>query len=230
MATSFELSAEIRHASGKSDSRRIRRLDNKVPAIIYGAGKTPVAITLEHHHLKKSLQNEAFYSHILTLKIGDTEERVVLKDLMRHPSKPIIMHADFMRISATEKLTMHVPLHFLNEDKAHGVKLQNGIISHLLNEVEIKCLPADLPEYIEVDLTELKLDETIHLSDLKLPKGVELVVLSHQEDRPIVSIHKLSVSDEPEGPVVIPSAEVPVVGKPSKDDSAGGAEGSSKKK
>ncbi len=220
MTTSFELSATLRNSAGKADTRRLRRLEKKVPAIVYGAGKGPTSITLTHNHLEKALRNEAFYSHILTLHIDGNEEKVVLKDLQRHPSKPLIMHADFMRISATEKLTMHVPLHFVNEAKAPGVKLQNGIVSHMLNEVEVKCLPADLPEYIEVDLGELKLDEMIYLSDLKLPGGIELVALSHQDDRPVANIHKLAVIEEPAEPVAASPAEVPVIGKEAKDASS----------
>jgi large subunit ribosomal protein L25 len=212
MANHFELSAETRNNLGKGPVRRLRRLEGKVPAVVYGAGKPAQSIMLMHRQLVHALQNEAFYSHILTLDVNGVAEKVVLKDLHRHPSKPLIMHADFLRVSATEKLTMHVPLHFINEDKAHGVKLQNGIISHLLNEVEIRCLPGDLPEYIEIDMSELKLDQTIHLSDLKLPKGVELVALAHDDDRPVVNIHKLVAVEESET-LAIPAAEVPVVGK-----------------
>lgn len=212
MADLFELSIETRNTFGKGQTRRLRRLDKKVPAVVYGAGKPTLSVMLTHHQLDKALQNEAFYSHILTLKLNGTEEKVVLKDLQRHPSKPLIMHADFLRISATEKLTMHILLHFLHADIAPGVKLEGGIVSHMLNEVEVRCLPADLPEYIEVDLSALNLDESIHLSDLKLPKGVELVALSHGDDRPVANIHKLIVIEEPVE-VVVPAAEVPVVGK-----------------
>lgn len=228
MSDLFELSIETRNTFGKGQTRRLRKLDQKVPAVVYGAGKPTQSILLSHRQLDKALQNEAFYSHILTLKSNGTEEKVVLKDLQRHPSKPLIMHADFLRISATEKLTMHITLHFINEDIAPGVKLQNGIISHMLSEVEIRCLPADLPEYIEVDLSQLNLDETIHLSDLKLPKGVELVALSHHDDRPVVNIHKLVVIEEPE-PVVVPAAEVPVVGKEAAPSEEEGEEKGEKK-
>lgn len=212
MADLFELSVQPRPVRGKAHSRRMRRQDKMVPAIVYGAGKQPTSVMLTHHQLDKALKNEAFYSHILTLNHGDHQEKVVLKDLQRHPSKPLIMHADFFRISATEKLDMHIPLHFINEDIAPGVKLEQGIISHMLSEVEVRCLPADLPEFIEVDLAELKLGEFIHLSNLKLPKGVELVALSHDDDRPVVNIHELVIIEEPEE-VVAPPAEVPVVGE-----------------
>lgn len=213
MANLFELSVETRSTFGKAEARRLRRLDKKVPAVVYGAGKPAVSIMLTQHQLALALQNEAVYSHILTLKLDGAEEKVVLKDLHRHPSKPIIIHADFLRVSATEKLVMHVPLHFTHEDIAPGVKVQSGVISHMLSEVEVRCLPADLPEFIEVDMSAVNLDETVHLSNLKLPKGVELVALSHDDDRPVVNIHKLIVIEEPEEPVAVPAAEVPVVGK-----------------
>ena len=226
MSNLFELSAETRHNLGKAETRRLRRLDKKVPAVVYGAGKPAVSIMLTQLQLGRALQNEAVYSHILTLKLDGAEEKVVLKDLDRHPSKPIIMHADFLRVSATEKLTMLVPLHFKGEDVAPGVKLQDGIVSHMLNDVEIRCLPADLPEFIEVDMSELNLDEMIHLSNLKLPKGVELVALSHDDDRPVANIHKLVIIEEPEEPAAVPPAEVPVVGE--EESSASEEEGDKK--
>lgn len=212
MADIFELTAETRPQLGKGETRRLRRVAEKMPAIIYGGGKQPLPIMISHRHIVMALKNEAFYSHILTLHIDGKQEKVVLKDLHRHPYKPQIMHADFQRINATEKLYMHVPIHFLNEDTAPGVKLGGGIVSHLMNEVEIRCLPGDLPEYIAIDLAQLELDQSIHLSDLTLPKGVELVALIHNDNRPIVSIHKLHAKEEPET-VVMPSAEVPLVGK-----------------
>lgn len=225
MSNLFELSAEMRQHTGKGQMRRLRRLENKVPAVVYGAGKPTVSIMLPQLQLGRALQNEAVYSHILTLKLDGAEEKVVLKDLQRHPSKPIILHADFLRVSATEKLTMHVPLHFKGEDVSPGVKLQNGIVSHMLSEVEVRCLPADLPEFIEVDMSELNLDDMIHLSNLKLPKGVELVALSHDDDRPVANIHKLVVIEEPEEPAVAPPAEVPLVGQeesPASEEEEGG--------
>lgn len=215
MADKFELSAEIRDQSGKGASRRLRRKADQFPAIIYGAGKAPKPIAIHHHHMLNALKNQAFYSHILTLSIAGTEEKVVLKSLQRHPSKPQILHADFLRISAKEKLTMQVPLHFTNEETAPGVKIDGGSISRLLNDVEIRCLPGDLPEFIEVDLSELKIDEAIHLSQLKLPKGVELTALLHHDDRSVVSIHHIHVAEEPET-VEAPPAEVPLVGKEEK--------------
>lgn len=213
MADKFELTAEFRTNYGKSASRRLRAAENKFPAIIYGSGKEPVSIMINHHQITNALKNQAFYSHILTINLNGSEEKVVLKALQRHPSKPQILHADFLRVNESEKLYLNVPLHFINEDKAPGVKLDHGAISHLLNEVEIRCFPANLPEFIEVDLIKLELGETLSLSELKLPQGVELVALLHNDDRAVVSIHKPIISTEPEQPVVAPSAEVPLVGK-----------------
>lgn len=195
----FELNAEVRVDMGKGASRRLRHA-NRVPAIMYGGDKEPVALTLVHHELEKHLEHEAFYSHILTLKVGGDKEKVILRDVQRHPSKPFVMHVDFLRVSATEKLRMNVPLHFINEDIAIGVKQEGGAISHNLTDVEVSCLGSDLPEYIEVDLAELKLGESVHLSDLKLPKGVELVELSHgdEHDQPVASIHKTRGGSEAE--------------------------------
>jgi large subunit ribosomal protein L25 len=195
---SFNLTAEVRSDLGKGASRRLRR-ENKVPAVIYGAEKEPVSLTLEHDTLIHQLENEAFYSHILTIDIAGSQEKAVLKDLQRHPAKPIILHADFMRVSEKEKLKMHVPLHFTNEEEAPGVK-KGGIVTHSITEVEIQCLPKDLPEYLEVDLSGIDIEEIVHLTDIKLPAGVELVELLHGEghDQAVAAIHKTRASKEAE--------------------------------
>ncbi len=189
MSESFILEAEPRTDQGKGASRRLRR-EGKVPAVIYGAGKEPASISLKHNELIHQLENEAFFSHILTVKLGGSEEQAILKDLQRHPSKPVVLHVDFQRVSASEKIRVHVPLHFINEEKSPGVKA-GGLVSHNVVEVEVSCLPKDLPEFIEVDLAELELDGTIHLTDLKLPAGVELLELMHGEghDQSVVNIH-----------------------------------------
>ena len=181
MSEQFELNAEVRTDLGKGASRRLRH-ENKIPAVIYGAGKDAISLTIPHDDFWHALENEAFYSHIITLNIGKKKEKAILKDLQRHPFKPSLVHADFLRIDAKEKLTTHVPLHFINENKCHGVKEQGGRISHLMNDVEVTCLPKNLPEYIEIDVTALELGETIHLSALKLPEGVEINALAHDED------------------------------------------------
>ncbi len=189
MSNNFVLEAEPRTDLGKGASRRLRRT-GMVPAVIYGAGKDPVSISLKHNELKHSLDNEAFYSHILTLKLGKNEEQAILKDLQRHPSKPVIMHMDLQRVSANEKIRVHVPLHFINAEEAPGVK-EGGLVSHSQTEIEIACLPKDLPEYVEVDLGELELDASIHLSELAFPANVDVVELMHGEghNSVIVSIH-----------------------------------------
>ena len=189
MSVDFVVEAELRDDMGKGASRRLRR-EGKVPAILYGAGKDPVNLTVEQREMVKHLKHEAFYSHILTVNVGGKAEKAVLKDLQRHPAKPVLIHADFMRVSDKEKLRMHVPLHFTNEESCPGVKA-GGLVTHNITEVEISCLPKNLPEFLEVDLGGLELDHSLHLSDIKLPTGVELVELAHgaDHDLPVVSIH-----------------------------------------
>lgn len=188
----FTLAATARTLNGKGASRRLRRLEALVPAIVYGGDKAPANISIPHKDLVKHLESEAFYSHIITLQVDGGNELVVLKDLQRHPARPVILHADFLRVSATKKLHVNVPLHFINEDSAKGVKTGGGVVSHSLTQLEILCLPADLPEYIEVDLADVDVGQILHISDLKLPKGVESVALNHgaDHDLPVAAIHK----------------------------------------
>lgn len=196
-AIKFELEAEVRSDIGKGASRRLRHA-NKVPAVVYGAGQTPVSLTLDHNKVLNALEHEAFYSHILTLKINNKNEQVVLKDVQRDPANPRVNHIDFQRVKADQKLHMHVPLHFVGDEKAPGVS-EGGVVYHAMSDVEIACLPANLPEFLEVDTSKMKLDDTLHLSDIKLPKGVELVALSHGvegHDLPVVSIHKPRAIEE----------------------------------
>jgi large subunit ribosomal protein L25 len=193
MSEDFILNAEARDDLGKGASRRLRRLADKVPAIVYGGKqKKPMSIAISQKELSKHLESEAFFSHIIQLKVGDKSEDVILKDLQRHPSKGFTMHADFLRVSKTHKLQTSVPLHFLNEDTCKGVKLQGGKIVHNMVQLEISCLPANLPEFIEVDLADAELGQVVHISDLKLPKGVTSVALSHgpDHDLPIVAVNK----------------------------------------
>jgi large subunit ribosomal protein L25 len=186
----FELNAELRQCLGKGASRRLRHA-GQLPVVLYGAGKEPVALTLNHNEMLQHLAHEAFYSHVLTLYYAGNKERVVLKDLQRHPYKPQLLHIDLLRIDEKETLSMRVPLHFINEDKCIGVKQQGGIISHLMTEVEITCLPKDLPEYIEVDVAEVRVGTSLHLSDLKVPEGVEIAALAHgaEADQAVFSVH-----------------------------------------
>ena len=200
MSIDFTLDAESRSDLGKGASRRLRRT-GRVPAIVYGAGSEPENISLEHNKVMHDLENEAFYSHVLTLNVSGNQQKVILRDLQRHPAKPIIMHMDFMRVSDHQELHIHVSLHFIGEDVCHGVKMEGGQISHQMIEVEVTCLPADIPEFIEVDVTELHIGDSIHLSEMKLPKGIALTALSHGEghDQQVVNVHatKVAVEEEP---------------------------------
>ena len=179
MSEAIVLNAVARKDVGKGASRRLRRAD-LVPAIIYGGEQEPTQITLEARAVRKALEAESFYSQIVTLDIEGTEQQVILKDLQRHPAKEYAMHVDFLRVDATHAVTTHIPLHFLNEEACVGVKA-GGAITHARVEVEVKCLPADLPEFIEVDMAEVELGGHVHLSDLTMPAGVELVALLQGE-------------------------------------------------
>lgn len=201
MSVDFTLNAEVRDETqlGKGASRRLRRL-GKVPAVIYGGGEDPVSITFDHDTLMHSLEQEAFYSHILTVDVAGKSQRAILRDLQRHPYKPSVLHMDLLRVREDTAINVHVPLHFLNEDICHGVKMEGGAISHNIVEVEVSCLPKDLPEFIEIDTAELKLNEALHLSDIKVPDGVTIVELSHGEghDHVVVSVHvKRAIEEEP---------------------------------
>lgn len=209
---SFELTAQTRKMFGSGASRRLRRLENRVPAILYGASEPPLAISLDHNQVLRALENEAFYSHILTINIEGTEQKAVLKDLQRHAYKPYILHMDLQRVSAKEKITMSVPLHFKGETEAPGVKDEGGVLTKLLTSVEVRCLPVSLPEYLEVDVSKLRLDESISLSKLHLPEGVELTAaISHEEDRPLVNIHIPRAVVEEDLTAAPESAEVPAI-------------------
>ncbi|MEE3168806.1 MAG: 50S ribosomal protein L25/general stress protein Ctc [Pseudomonadota bacterium] len=192
MSQDFVIEAFPRDDQGRGASRRLRREERKIPAIIYGGGKDATPVAIWHNELKKALENEAFFSHILTIELGGKKESVILKDLQRHPYKPILTHADFLRVDKDHEIHVNVPVHFLNEEAAPAVKLQGGVVSHQMTEVEIICLPQDLPEFIEVDLMGVEMDQVVHLSDLKLPKGVRIAALQQGEDHdlPVLSIHK----------------------------------------
>jgi large subunit ribosomal protein L25 len=209
----FELNAEVRQVFGSGASRRLRRLENRLPAILYGASEPPLPVSLEHNQVLRALENEAFYSHILTIKIDGVEQKAVLKDLQRHAYKPRILHLDLMRVSAKEKMTLSVPLHFKGEEIAPGVKEAGGVLNKLLNSVEVRCLPSVLPEYIEIDVSQLGLDESILLSQINLPTGVELTAaISHEDDRPIANIHiPRAIVEEETTAAPESAAEVPAI-------------------
>ncbi|NOX27839.1 MAG: 50S ribosomal protein L25/general stress protein Ctc [Gammaproteobacteria bacterium] len=191
MGFEFKLSLETRADKGKGASRRLRHSD-MVPGIIYGDGKDSVSVSIAHKDLAYQLDNEAFYSHILDVTVdGAKAENVVLKDLQRHPSKARVLHFDLLRVNANEKIIMNVPLHFTGEDVAPGVKLQGGNVSHHSIDVEISCLPKDLPEFLTVDISELNVGDAAHLSDIVVPDGVTVVALTHgaEHAQPVASIH-----------------------------------------
>lgn len=236
MANLFDLTVETRNTFGKAANRRSRRLEDTVPAIIYGGKEEPEAISLSHNLVIRALENEAFFSHILTLHIdGKKKQQVIVKDIQRHPGRPRITHMDFLRVSADVKLTMTVPLHFLNEEEAPGV-LAGGMVTHHMAELEIRCLPADLPEFIEVDLANVQLDEVIHLTQIKVPKGVEVMLLAHgsdlAHDHAVVSIHIPKVIEEPEEVAPVEGAEgaEAAAGEEGADAGEGGEEAESSEK
>lgn len=181
MSTNFELEAELREGHGTRASRRLRRV-GKVPAVIYGAGKEPTHLIMDHNMLIHKLENESFHAAVITIKTGKDSEQVILRDVQMHAFKAQILHMDLQRVSATEKLHIKVPVHFIGEEDAPGVRLHDGIVSHQMTEVDIVCLPEHLPEFLQVDVSALELHASVHLSDIQLSEGVEITALSHGGD------------------------------------------------
>jgi large subunit ribosomal protein L25 len=214
MAAEFELNAELRTDKGKGASRRLRRNADLVPAILYGAGKDPQSLSISHKDLHRACSNEAFFSHIIKIKAGGKSQEAILKDLQRHPAKDRIMHADFFRVQMDQAIVVEVPLHFLNEEDCVGVKQGGGIVSHTMTSVEISCLPADLPEFITVDILNLELGSSIHMSEIVLPAGLTVPALSQGEDHDhvVVAVHAPRRVEEVE-------AEAEVEGEAEEEDS-----------
>ena len=194
----FELNAELRTDKGKGASRRLRRNADMIPAILYGAGKDPLPLTLAHKDIHKACQNEAFFSRIITIIADGNSQQAIVKDLQRHPAKDRIMHADFLRIQMDQAITVEVPLHFLNEDSCLGVRQGGGNVSHNMTSIEISCLPGDLPEYIEVDIEDLDLGDAIHISGLKLADGLSIPSLQQgaDHDHVVVSVNAPKRAEE----------------------------------
>lgn len=192
MSDNIELAAQLRSDVGKGASRRLRREADLVPAVIYGAGKDAVALSISHKDLYKACESEAFFSQIITIKAGNESTPAIIKDLQRHPAKDRILHADFFRISMDQEITVEVPLHFVNEEECVGVRQHGGQIAHNYSSLEISCLPGNLPEYIEIDVAALDLDQAIHMSEIKLPEGVAITALQGEEpqDQVVVSVHE----------------------------------------
>ncbi len=208
MSAKFEVTAESRAEKGKGASRRLRHA-GKVPAIMYGAGKNPVMLSLDHNQMRRFLENEKFHTSILTVNVGNDKDQAILRDWHMHPYKPQVTHIDLQRISATEKLHMRVPLHFIGQDVAPGVKLDGGIVTHLMTDIDVTCLPKDLPEFLTVDMSALRIHESVHLSNIKLPEGVAITSLAHAgDDLAVAAITVIRVVEE-----VAPVVAAPVEGE-----------------
>jgi large subunit ribosomal protein L25 len=187
----YVLNAEVRELKGTGASRRLRREAGKTPGIVYGGDKEPTQVTLELKELNKAFEDEGFFSHIIKLEVaGGATESVLIKDVQRHAYKPVILHVDFQRVSNTTVIKQHIPLHFINEETCKGVKLQGGKVTHTINDVVVICEAGKLPEFIEVDLADTEVGTTLHLSDLKLPEGVQILELTHgaDHDSAVVSV------------------------------------------
>ena len=211
MAEEFDLIAEFRDDQGKGASRRLRR-EGKVPAILYGGGRAPRALAFDHNKLVKQTEHEAFYSSVLNIQVGDKSQAAIVKDLQRHPAKHQIMHIDLQRIVEDQEIRMHVPIHFKGEDVAPGVKIGGGSVSHLMTDVEVVCLPRYLPEYLEVDVSALEVDDMLYLSDIPLPEGVAIPELAHgpEHDHAVFAIHVMKAAPvEEEGEEVRAADDVP---------------------
>jgi large subunit ribosomal protein L25 len=192
MATTHEIPAESRSDEGKGASRRLRH-SGKVPAIVYGSSEPPASIQLDHNTVWLASHNEWFYSAILDLALDGKKQKVLLRDLQRHPFKPQLLHLDFQRVDENKAIRIRVPLHFLNQEKSPAGKTSGVLISHALTDIEISCLPKDLPEFLEVDLAELSVGDIVHISDLKLPNGVEIpeLRLGKEHDAAVVTAQEL---------------------------------------
>ncbi|WP_367607306.1 50S ribosomal protein L25/general stress protein Ctc [Legionella sp. W05-934-2] len=199
----IQLEAEAREDMGKGASRRLRRIEGKVPAIVYGGSKEPISITLKHNKLVKALENEAIYSSVIDLALGKKKEHVIIKSMQRHPYRPIIMHVDFQRVTGSDVIVKQIPIHYTNEEQCKGVKA-GGVLFHTMTQLEIRCKVKDLPEFIEIDVANLEKDHVLHLSDIKLPKGVELAVEIGEDgshNLPVVSVHQPHMAEvETEAP------------------------------
>ena len=197
MSTNFVINARSREDTGTGASRRLRRQSGEVPAIIYGGKKHAEKISILHKDITKALENEAVYSSIISLAVDGKAEDTIIKDIQRHPAKQVILHLDFLRVSKTTKLQTRVPLNFLNEDICVGVKMGGGLIAHTMTDIEVSCLPKDLPESIDVDMEQIDVGQIVHLSDIKMPSGVESVSLNQgaEYDLTVATVNKQKAAD-----------------------------------
>jgi large subunit ribosomal protein L25 len=207
----IEVTAFPRTQQGTGASRRLRG-SGRVPGVIYGASQPATPIELDHNALLRHLKLEAFHASILDMAVDGSRERVLLRDFQMHPWKPQVLHVDFQRIDPTKKIHMYVPLHFMNEEISPGVKTGGGVVTHALNEIEIQCLPDQLPEYVEVDLKDMQLNDIIHVNDLKLPEGVEPIPKLKADNPPVASVHVprvTAVEEEAATPVTEITSQAP---------------------
>jgi large subunit ribosomal protein L25 len=188
MRIGFELNAEPRDDQGKGASRRLRH-SGKVPAVIYGGHADARSVSLEHHKLLQLVDNEKFYSSIISVSVGSEKQPAIVKDVQMHPARMAVLHVDFQRVNENEKIRLHLPIHFKGQAAAPGVKTQGGVVSHHMQDVEVSCLPKDLPEFLEVDMSAMSLNDSIHLADIPLPEGVTIAALAHGRNPTVVSIH-----------------------------------------
>jgi large subunit ribosomal protein L25 len=205
MKISFEVNAEPRNDQGKGASRRLRHA-GKVPAILYGGHAEPRSLALEHEKLRLVVGDERFYSSIISVNVGAEKQPAIVKDVQMHPAKNAVVHIDLQRVLENEKIRLHLPIHFKNESIAPGVKAQGGVVSHHMADIEVVCLPKDLPEYFEADLSQMNLNDSLYLADLALPAGVTITELAHGHNLAVVSIHSPRAA-EPEPTAEAATAE-----------------------
>ncbi len=200
MADQFELNARVRARSGTSLVRRLRR-EGEVPAVLYGGNKDNISIAINHDVLFHSLEKEEFHSGIIVINTDGKKEQAILRSVQLHPHRSNILHADFQRVEESKELTMSLPIHFIGEDECVGVRIGGGVVSHLINDVQITCLPKDLPEQIELDISGLDLNESLHFSDIQLPDGVHITALMHDDDNEhnyaVVSVSPPRIGPDP---------------------------------
>ena len=209
MRTSFTIGADFREMQGKGASRRLRHT-GKVPAILYGGGKEPRALVLDQQNLLTMIESERFYSSIVQLKVGQVVQAAIVKDIQMHPARNVVVHVDLQRVVETEKIRIHLPIHFKGASISPGVKTQGGVVSHRMSDVEVTCLPKDLPEFLEIDMSQMSLNDQKFLADIPLPEGVSIPDLAHGKNSPVVSIHSPR-AEEPEA-VVEAAAAAPAEG------------------
>ena len=207
MRITYQVGADSRHDQGKGASRRLRRA-GKVPAVLYGGEGGPRSITLDHQQLLTLIDKEKFYSSIISVNVDAQPQPAIIRDVQMHPARNAVVHVDLQRVVESEKLRIHLPIHFKGEAVAPGVKTQGGIVSHLMQDVEISCMPADLPEFLELDLSAMNLNETLSLGDIPLPAGVTIPELAHRNP-PVVSVHSPRAA-EPEPEAAVAATEIAV--------------------